>query len=329
MPLDELSIIERFFRPLAGEGAFALRDDAGRIAVPPECDLVVTTDMVACGVHFLPDDPPGTIAQKALRVNLSDLAAKGAKPLSYTLSLGLPTDFDERWLAAFAEGLAHDQDTFSVGLLGGDTILAPHGPVVSITAFGLVARGKMVHRSGGRPGDVLFVSGTIGAGAAGLALLKGEAGPWDGLGEEDRAALIMRYRVPEPRVALSRAIVECASAAMDVSDGLVGDCDKLCAASGCSASIDADRVPIPPALQPATGKWLAKFLTSGDDYEIMAAVSRSKIAEFLANAAATGVMVTEIGVLTEGDASPNVTCGGVPFPLSRRAYVHGHGEEAQ
>ena len=159
MHQDELSIIDRYFRPLAGEGAFGLCDDAGIIAPPAGCDLVVTTDMIAGGVHFLADDPPATIAQKALRVNISDLAAKGATPLAYVLSLGLSPDLDEAWLTAFAEGLRMDQHRFAIQLLGGDTTVLPERPVISVTAFGSVAKGRMVHRFGGKPGDELYVSG--------------------------------------------------------------------------------------------------------------------------------------------------------------------------
>ena len=328
MPLDELSIIDRFFRPLAGEGAFELRDDAGRIIVPADQELVVTTDMVACGVHFLPGDPAETVAQKALRVNISDLAAKGAKPLAYTLSLGLPASIDEEWLARFAEGLASDQKRFAIGLLGGDTIDVTDGPVASVAAFGLVAKGRMVHRFGGSPGDALYVSGTIGAGAAGLALLKGEAGPWDALSSDARAALVSRYRLPEPRMALSPAIVECASAAMDVSDGLVGDCDKLCAASGCSAVIEVDAVPFPAGLAASGEATLARLLGSGDDYEILAAVSPAKELRFRAVAEAAGVAVTRIGALMPGNAPASVLFKGAPLRLSRRSYVHGGGRES-
>ena len=204
MPLDELAVIDRFFRPLAGQGAFGLLDDAARLDVPPDADLVVTTDMVACGVHFLPGDPPETVARKALRVNVSDLAAKGAQPLAYVISIAISEDIDEVWLAAFAHGLKQDQDRFGIGLLGGDTIEAPGGAVVSITAFGVAPKGRMVHRFGGRPGDALFVSGTIGAGTAGLALLKREPGPWDALTERgeggaDRSATACPSREPRWR----------------------------------------------------------------------------------------------------------------------------------
>jgi thiamine-monophosphate kinase len=326
VPLDELSIIDRFFRPLAGEGAFGLLDDAGLISVAAGEDLVVTTDMVACGIHFLPGDPADTVAQKALRVNISDLAAKGATPLVYTLSLGLPPEIGEDWLAGFAAGLARDQQLFAIGLLGGDTNGVRDGPVVSVTALGRIAKGRMVHRSGGKPGDLLYVSGGIGAGAAGLALLKGEPGPWDGLSEEARTAMVSRYRVPEPRVQLSAALVEFASAAMDVSDGLVGDCDKLCAASGCSARIDAGSVPLPVGLR-AEEATLARLLASGDDFEILAAVSPANDVGFRAAAEAAGVPVARIGALTLGGTLTGVLFKGAPLRLSRRAYVHGHIEE--
>jgi thiamine-monophosphate kinase len=326
VPLDELSIIDRFFRPLAGEGAFGLLDDAAQIAVPSESELVVTTDMIAEGVHFLPGDPPDTIAKKALRVNLSDLAAKGAKPLSYVLSLGISREVDEGWLAGFASGLRSDQETFGISLLGGDTIGVLGGVVASITAFGLTPKGRMVHRMGGNTGDALFATGTFGRSNVGLAILKREAGPWDALSAEDSAAFVECYRVPEPRVTLAPALAAFASAAMDVSDGLVGDCDKLAAASGCSARIDADRVPfaVPVGGDPALA---ARLLTGGEDFEILAAVSPAKEDGFCAAAEAAGIPVTRIGALAGGNAPAEVLFRGAPLRLSRRAYVHGQSEE--
>jgi thiamine-monophosphate kinase len=210
---DELAIIDRYFRALAGEGGFKLLDDAARLTVPADSDLVVTTDMVAIGVHFLPEDPPDTVARKALRVNLSDLAGKGARPLAYVLGAGLPAGVGESWLEGFADGLRHDQSRFGVSLLGGDTITVAAGPVISITAFGVAPKGRMVHRFGGKPGDSLYLSGSIGGAALGLALLKGRPGPWTGLEAPNRDALVERYRVPEPRVALAGPIAEFASAA--------------------------------------------------------------------------------------------------------------------
>ena len=326
---DELSIIDRYFRPLAGEGAFALRDDAAVLEVSPEHDLVITTDMIAQGVHFL-DDPADTIAQKALRVNLSDLAGKGATPVGYVLSLALSPDIDEAWLDAFAEGLRKDQRRYALKLLGGDTIVVPDRPVISVTAFGTVPKGRMVRRSGGRPGDELYVSGMIGGSEAGLAVLKGEPGPWSDLAKWERDVLVTRYRVPEPRTGLAPALLEFASAAMDVSDGLVGDCDKLAAASGCSAVIEAERVPLPPGFAGQRDATLvARFLTAGEDFEILAAVRPEKAVAFVDAAKRAGVPVARIGALTEGTDQTMVLFEGTQLSLSKRAFVHGGIEKAK
>lgn len=326
LPPDEQTIIDRFFRPLAGEGAFGLRDDAARLRVPPDCDLVVTADMIAVGVHFLPGDPAGTIAQKALRVNVSDLAAKGARPIAYTLSIGCGDDLGEVWLADFAEGLRRDQALFGLTLLGGDTIIVPSGPVISVTAFGAAPSGRMVHRFSGQAGDALYVSGMIGAAAGGLAILKGEPGPWNALPAEDQESLVRRYRVPEPRVSLAPALVKFASAAMDVSDGLIGDCDKLCGASRCGATVEADRVPMPPGLAGADFSILARLLSAGDDYEILAAVRPDDESGFREAAEGAGVVVTRIGALTEGSGPTEVRVAGVALALNRRSWVHGQRE---
>lgn len=286
--------------------------------------------MIAVGVHFLPDDPPETIARKALRVNLSDLAAKGAAAFGYVLSAGLPADIGAAWLEPFAEGLAGDQARFGVALLGGDTITVPHGPVFSVTAFGTVPTGRMVHRSGGKTGDAIYVSGEIGGSTAGLALLLGASGPWSGLPDARKAELVARYRVPEPRSALADALLDFASCAMDVSDGLVGDCDKLAGASGCSAMIDADAVPLPAALAPVqNAEDLATLLTGGEDFEILAAVGPEKEAAFRRAAAAVGVEVARIGEMKAGTGPTVVLSGGAPLPLKQRAYVHGRGGAAQ
>jgi thiamine-monophosphate kinase len=188
----------------------------------------------------------------------------------------------------------------------------------------------MVHRSGGRPGDELYVSGMIGAGGAGLALLRGEAAPWSSLAEREREVLVRRYRVPEPRTALAAILVEFASAAMDVSDGLVGDCDKLCAASNCSALIEAGTVPLPPGLAGSSdAAMVARLLTAGDDFEILAAVPAGKGGAFREAAVAAGVPVTRIGALRAGRSLPEVLFAGTPLSLPRRAFVHGRVEGAK
>ena len=219
----EDSLIARYFMPLATEpGAFGLSDDAAVLKALGQ-DIIVTTDAIVEGVHFLPDDPPQTIAKKALRVNLSDLAAKGATPAGFVLTLAL-RKVDESWLAAFARGLGEDTSAFTCPLLGGDTVSTPGPLMISITAFGRVPEGRMIHRSGARPGDHVVVTGTIGDAALGLDILrKGRVATALANDTTSRDMLVGRYRMPEPRNALASAIRAHADAAMDVSDGLAGD----------------------------------------------------------------------------------------------------------
>src|SRR6202165_2001274 len=222
MPSGEDSLIARYFRPLATDpGAFNLVDDAAILKASGD-DIVVTTDAIVEGVHFLSDDPPDTVARKALRVNLSDLAAKGATPAGFVLTLALRAA-DDAWLTLFARGLGEDAGLFGCPLLGGDTVSTPGPVMVSITAFGRVPPGKMVHRSGAKPGDRVMVTGTIGDGALGLDILRGGAAA-SALADDAaaKAMLVGRYRVPQPRNALAKAVRDHASAAMDVSDGLAG-----------------------------------------------------------------------------------------------------------
>src|SRR4051794_19398873 len=239
----EDSLIARYFRPLATDpGAFDLTDDAAILKSSAD-ELVVTTDAIVEGVHFLPDDPPDAIARKALRVNLSDLAAKGAAPAGFGLTLALRAA-DDAWLAPFARALGEDAASFGCPLLGGDTVSTPGPLMISITAFGRVPAGKMVRRNGAKAGDRVVVSGTIGDAAMGLDVLKGgKVAQALAADTTARDALVGRYRVPQPRVPLAQAIREYASAGMDVSDGLAGDLAKLCAASGVSAAIDTQSVP--------------------------------------------------------------------------------------
>ena len=324
MPSGEDDLIARYFKPLAAApGALGLTDDAAILQAGGD-DIVITTDAIVAGVHFLPDDPPDTVARKALRVNLSDLAAKGAEPAGFVLTLAL-RDVNETWLAPFARALGEDADQFGCPLLGGDTVSTPGPAMISVTAFGRLPLGKMVRRSTARVGDTLVVTGTIGDATLGLAILKEEQGPLES-DATARAALIERYRVPQPRVALARAVRNHASAAMDVSDGLMGDLAKLCGASNVSAVVEAAALP----LSAPAGTWLAsdpslvtRLVSGGDDYEILCTVPENRLAAFEAAARSAGVSVSVIGRIVAGKAAPRlVDAGNREIPLDRQSYSH-------
>jgi len=324
----ESEIIFRYFAPLASApGARGLIDDAASLVVPAGRELVLTVDAVIEGVHFPQGEGAGAVARKALRVNLSDLAAKGAEPVGYLVMLALPDDWTPAWLTAFVAALAADQAAFGLSLYGGDTVRTPGPLAVSITAFGHVAEGRMVERGAARPGDSVFVSGSIGDAALGLKLRQdpNAAGRW-GLSEDEAAFLLERYSCPRPRLELGDALVSCASAAMDVSDGLVGDLEKMCRAAGLVAHVESDRVPLcEPARKAiaAEPELLATILTGGDDYEILAAVSEPKRSLFAEKAARAGIAVAEIGSFSSG--APGVSVAGPdgkPMSFARTSHAH-------
>ena len=264
--MDEFGIIAKYFAPLAGEGAFGLKDDAALLPAQPGHDLVITTDAIAEGVDFFGFDPSGTIAQKALRVNLSDLAAKGAQAAHYLLNLSLPHTVTSDWLAAFADGLARDQQQFGITLLGGDTGATDGALAIAVTAFGFVPQGAMVKRSGARVGDTVYVTGTIGDSGGGLAIFKREK---HSLNDADRDALIARYRVPQPPTTFAPALRGIATASVDISDGLVADLGHLASASGVRIIIDGEKVPLSAPLKALWGKnALLRAVAAGDDYQI-------------------------------------------------------------
>jgi thiamine-monophosphate kinase len=319
-------LIARYFRPLAtAPGAFALVDDAAALTPPPGCDLVLTTDGVIAGVHFFPDDPPESIGRKALRMNLSDLAAKGARPVGFLLSLALPAGTDEAWIAAFAAGLGEDAARYGCPLFGGDTDHTPGPTSVSIAAFGAVPHGKMVRRSTAKPGDCVVVTGTIGDAALGLRLRRdrGLAQPWR-LTDAAAAQLEERYLLPQPRNALAAAVLQYASAAIDVSDGLAGDLAKLCRASAVAADIDVVRVPLSDAARAAVTAAPAlreTVLTGGDDYEIVLTLAPDKLPELQTAARAAGVAVTEIGRVQAGEGA-RFMHDGKALAFARASYSH-------
>jgi thiamine-monophosphate kinase len=299
----EFALIARHFRPLAGPGALDLGDDAALLTPPEGRELVLTADAMVAGVHFLPDEPPDLVGRKLLRVNLSDLAAKGATPLGYLMTVSAPRSTPDAWFAGFAAGLAADQAEFAVTLLGGDTTSTP-GPIsLSLTIIGHVAPGQMVRRVGALAGDGIWVTGTIGDGALGLAVAQGKL-------TDPTGHLLDRYRLPRPRLGLKLAGIT--SAGMDVSDGLVQDLGHLCRAAsvgrtasadhaaGLAAEIEAALVPLSDAAHAAGPDWFATCLTGGDDYELLLAVPPACEATLQQAARKAGVPVTRIGGFRAG-----------------------------
>ncbi len=319
----EDKLIARYFAPLAVHpGALGLSDDAAFIKPPAGCDLVLKTDAVIGGVHFLLDDAAQTIASKALRVNLSDLAAKGARPLGFLLSLALPSNVGERWLTNFAEGLRSDAVLYGCPLFGGDTDCTPGPVTISIAMFGSVPEGTMVRRAGARAGDHVFVSGTIGDASLGLAVRKGKN--WK-LSEQQRQHLLARYLLPQPRNALAEAVRTHASAAIDVSDGLAGDFAKLCRASKVSSVIEAASVPLSDAAKTviaADPSMLEIALTGGDDYEIICTVPPHKADSFRAAAEAAKVPVANIGAVAAGEGARFLGADGKPLAFKHASFSH-------
>ena len=282
----EFNLIARHFRPLAGVGALDLLDDAAVLAPPPGRELVLAADAMVAGVHFLPDDPADTIGAKLLRVNLSDLAAMGAVPLGYLMTVAIPAGTPDAWLADFAAGLMRDQAAYGIALLGGDTSSTPGPVTLSLTVLGHVAPGQALRRVGARVGDEVWVTGTIGDGALGLRALRGEVADPDGV-------LADRYRLPRPRLGL--VLHGVAAAGMDVSDGLVQDLGHLCRAAGLGAVIEAAQVPLSAAARTAGPGWLPTCLTGGDDYELLLAVPPAQVGALRAEGARVGVALTRVG----------------------------------
>lgn len=307
-PPAEFGLIARHFRPLAGPSALDLLDDAAVFAPPPGQELVVAADAMVEGVHFLPDDPADLVGRKLLRVNLSDLAAMGAAPLGYLMTVSAPRRCDDAWFARFAAGLRQDQEAFGITLLGGDTTSTPGPLTLSATVIGHVAPGRALRRNGARPGDGVWVTGTVGDGALGLRALRGEL--------HDQAGFLAdRYRLPQPRLGLP--LHGLASAAMDVSDGLVQDLGHLCRAAGIGAVLDAAAVPLSPAARAAGPDWLATCLTGGDDYELLLAVPAQHEADMRRAAP-----VTRIGTFREGAGVEVIGPDGAPMTLLHSGWSH-------
>ena len=312
----EFELIAELFAPLSknAPGAFGLTDDAAVLAPPAGHELVLKTDATVEGVHFFRSDPPGDVARKALRVNLSDLAAKGAVPVGYLMALLLPDWPDMAWLRAFADGLAADQAAFGLSLMGGDTSATPGPLAISISAFGHVPAGAMIRRAGARPGDLVFVSGTIGDAGAGLVALK-----------EERTApeLVARYRVPQPRLALGPMLRGIASASLDVSDGLMADLGHIAQVSKVRIEVAAAQIPLSGALRALWGAEAAvRAAVAGDDYEIAFTAPASRRADVANAAARSGVAVAEIGRVIAGEGAVLLDASGREIAIAQSGYTH-------
>ena len=320
--------IIRLLAPLArgAPGAFGLADDCALIASQPGTELVLKTDPVAQGVHFLAEDAPEDIGWKALAVNASDLAAKAARPLGYLMALSFPEAPTAAWLKGFVAGLEAAQTAFGCHLLGGDTDRRPGPLTIAITILGTVESHRMVRRGTAQPGEALFVSGTLGDASLGLALRKDAtlAGRW-GLASDAVKYLIDRYLRPQPRLALAWALRAHASAAMDVSDGLAKDLARMCRASGCAGSVRLADVPLSPATARAVAADPAlamRTVTAGDDYEVLAAVPGANSDAFQQAAAAAGVPVSPIGRMLTGSGIVIEGHDGRPLTLDRLGWDH-------
>jgi thiamine-monophosphate kinase len=320
--LGEFERIRRFFAPLAGPGGLGLLDDAALVDCRAGRRLVVTADAIVAGVHYLPDDLPELVAKKLLRVNLSDLAAMGARPLHYLLTTALPAELGSAWLAGFAQGLDEDQRRFGIDLLGGDSVSTTGPAVLSLTAIGEVGAGMGVRRNGAKPGDRVWVSGTIGDAFLGLSVLRGG---YPGLAPEHRASLIGRFRVPDPRTELGPLVSGIAHAMIDVSDGLLADLGHICETSGVAAVIELASVPLSPAARVIVAgdpDIQPRLAAGGDDYELLFAAPGGSSGAIAAMSSRLGLPITMIGKIEAGSGVRLVDTDGRVIPYDKTGYRH-------
>ncbi|MES1991153.1 MAG: thiamine-phosphate kinase [Pseudomonadota bacterium] len=317
---DEFSLIAKYFAPLASgaSGAYGLGDDAASYTPTVGHALVLTVDAIVEGVHFLPTDPAEDVARKLLRVNLSDLAAKGATPRGYLLTTAWTAATPEDWIASFARGLGADQSLFGLSLWGGDTVSTPGPLSFTLTAIGEVKHGGMLRRTGALAGDDIWVTGTIGDGALGLLVALGKLDP--------SPDLLARYRVPEPRVTFGQRLAGLAHASLDVSDGLMADLTHLCEESGVGARIDASALPLSSAAQACLShmpELIETVMTGGDDYELLFAASPDVASAIDSAARQSNTRTTRIGKLVPKAEGINAfDAGGVALSFKQTGFRH-------
>jgi len=328
--LDEFALIKRLFLPLTGgnEEALGLADDVALVAGPAGLQWAVTTDAIVAGVHFFAEDPPELIARKLIRVNLSDLAAKGAEPRFALLAACFPEGTRLDWFDRFAMGLRLDCLSFNLALIGGDMVATPGPLALSLTAIGQLPAGQALLRSNARSGDSLWLSGTLGDAALGLLVAKNEA---SGLSADHAEFLLDRYHLPQPRLALGARLRGKAHAAMDLSDGLMADLAHLCGASGVGAVVNAADLPLSAAALAATaqglGNGIETLVAGGDDYEILFTAPPDHDAEIGHLADTLSLRLTRIGRITDGSTVELRGEDGMRVTLAERGYRHFSGED--
>lgn len=314
--MGEFDFIARHFRPLAGEGAMELRNDGATMSLPEGEELVLSSDTMVESLHFLPNDPARTVAQKLLRCNLSDLAAMGSSPRHYMLNVSVPVGrhYDEAWFAEFAAGLAEDQERFGITLLGGDTTGSPSPLMLNVTILGAVRRGETLRRDGSRPGDGVWVTGTLGRAALGLQVRLGK------IDDSPDGILVQSYRIPSPRVGLS--LYGIVSAAMDISDGLVQDCGHIAEESGTAITLFEEALPLSAEVKAYLPDWRETILLGGDDYELLLTCPVEQEKALQAHCRAHAVPVTKIGKVTEGQGVTMLDKNHEPIRFTRTGWQH-------
>lgn len=311
--MHEFDIIAKYFSPLAGKYALGLTDDAAVITPRPGYDMVVTKDALASGTHFFANDTAVDIARKLIRVNVSDLAAMGAKPVAYFLALVLPKNTSESWISDFTSGIQADIEEFGGSLSGGDTVTHDGGVVASLTAIGEVKSGKAITRAGAKTGDGIFVSGTIGDSYIGLQILQKKL---TARSKDEEAYFKSRYHIPQPRLELGKNLQGIATSCIDISDGLVADLSHICECSSAGAIIDIDKIPISYGFTKTE-----ELITAGDDYELLFTAPCDKEGEIRKLSEKLSLPVSKIGVVTEG-SSVTVMRGDEEVKLENKGYSH-------
>ncbi|MBA5724961.1 thiamine-phosphate kinase [Bombella favorum] len=313
--MGEFDFIARHFRPLAGRGAMELRNDGATMALPAGEELVLSSDTMVEGLHFLPDDPPHTVAQKLLRCNLSDLAAMGSRPRHYMLNVSVPSGrhYDEDWFTGFTAGLAADQKQYDISLLGGDTTGSPSPLMLNVTILGSVRQGEALRRDGAQPGDGVWVTGSLGRAALGLQVRLSKLNGGE-------PSLVEAYRIPTPRIGLS--LYGIVSAAMDISDGLLQDCGHIAEESSVAITLFEEKLPFAPEVIAHMATHREMILLGGDDYELLMTCPVAQEAALQAHCKEHDVPLTRVGTVREGRGVTMLDKQQLPINFSRTGWQH-------